>query len=252
MRHTVGALAACGLVLGMAATAFAQSGAPARGFIGVNGGYQPTSGDFNDNIERTRFDETERISITHGVDSGALIDFSAGYFVMERVSVGIGVHRMSSSSTAAVGGSVPHPIFFSRPRSFAVAADGLDRTELGVHLSVGYSLPVMDKLDVRIFAGPTAFRLTQDVVGEVTVSEAGAPFSSVNAAATGVERKRTAWGGHIGADISYLFVEGDAASMGAGLFLRYAGASTDVDLINRAVSTDVGGFQVGAGLRVRF
>jgi hypothetical protein len=40
--------------------------------------------------------------------------------------------------------------------------------------------------------------------------------------------------------------------LGGGVFLRYSGGSVDLDAEGVKVSLDVGGFQVGAGLRVRF
>jgi hypothetical protein len=57
----------------------------------------------------------------------------------------------------------------------------------------------------------------------------------------------------VGADVSYYFTE----RFGAGGFLRWAGGSTDIEVLDASnlrqeVKTDVGGFQAGFGARVRF
>jgi hypothetical protein len=53
------------------------------------------------------------------------------------------------------------------------------------------------------------------------------------------------WGIQIGVDGRYMFTE----HIGAGLFLRYSGASGDVvDGLN----LDLGGFQVAGGVRLKF
>ena len=57
--------------------------------------------------------------------------------------------------------------------------------------------------------------------------------------------KKTAIGLNIGVDGSYLFTR----NVGAGIFLRYAGAEADLP---SAPDLRVGGFQFGVGARVRF
>lgn len=253
MRKYTFTLVVCGLLCGGPSELAAQTaGTSGQGFLAVNGGFQPTSGDFNETLDRSRYGETERIAVTSSFESGPLFDVSAGYYVRDRVAVGIGLHRSSSSSSASVTASVPHPIFFSRHRSAATTVSVLDRSELGVHMFVGYTLLLADKFDVTLFGGPSSFRLSQDVVGAVSIGSETPPFTTITATASAATRKKTVWGAHVGADVSYRIYEGASATIGAGVFARYAGASADIDLMGRRASTDVGGFQIGGGIRVRF
>jgi len=50
-----------------------------------------------------------------------------------------------------------------------------------------------------------------------------------------------------GIDITYLVTE----QLGGGLFVRWAGGSVDIPATGGTQSIDVGGMQVGIGLRVR-
>ncbi len=70
-------------------------------------------------------------------------------------------------------GGAPHPLFFDRPRPFATTVEDLKRSEQALHLSVGYRLPVGEKLDVHFYAGPSQFRFSQEVVSDVVVTDTG-------------------------------------------------------------------------------
>jgi hypothetical protein len=67
-----------------------------------------------------------------------------------------------------------------------------------------------------------------------------------------VEREDSPVGFNIGADVAYNLYTRDRIKVGAGLFLRYAGASADVVVLDDVVDSDVGGLQVGFGVRTRF
>lgn len=239
MKHMTLTLLAAGLVIGLAGEAAAQ-GADSRAYLGVNFGGQGGS----DTIGTVNtFDlYGEQGTVTFGTETkgGPMFDLSGGFKVAGQFSVGLGYSRVSSESDGAIAGVAPHPIFFNRPRSFTGTASGLDRSEQMLHISLGYTLAMGDNLSLMIYGGPSMIRLSQEVVSNVSVSEVGAPFTSVNSTATVSKEQETAWGGHIGADASYFFTE----RIGAGAFVRYVGASADV--------SKVGGAQFGGGLRFRF
>jgi hypothetical protein len=111
---------------------------------------------------------------------------------------------------------------------------------------------VNDNVDVLIYGGPSFFRLTQEVVSDVRTAEVGPPFTSVVAEAQVAEDKDSSTGAHIGADVTYKFYESGRFKVGGGAFMRYAGASSDVRVLDSDEPTDVGGFQFGFGLRTRF
>jgi hypothetical protein len=181
-----------------------------------------------------------------------VLDFSAGVKIYEQVTLGLGFHRTSSSDPATASGSAPHPIFTDSPRAFSQTLTDLTRTEQAIHFSVGYLIELPENFDLHVTAGPSQFRFLQQVPGSVTVTETGSAFTTVQATVNTVDRKRNAWGAHIGADVSFPVYESGAAVFRVGAYGRYAAASSEFQVVSNTVETDLGGFQMGIGVRVRF
>jgi opacity protein-like surface antigen len=246
-------IAAAMLVVAGAAPASAQVGAPwiDRGYFNFNIGFESTSGTLTDSTTFQIYDEIGTRSIRQNVDSGSFIDFSVGSRVWRNVSVGIGFHRGSNTSEADGDVRVPHPLVFGQAREATIAAGDLNRTEQAFHVQVGYMLPVNDDLSVHVTAGPSFFRLKQDVLSDLSFTEQ-APFSTVNVSAATAERSDAAVGVNAGVDVTYKVWESEAYKVGAGVFLRYAGASARITVLENEVDSDVGGLQFGLGARIRF
>jgi hypothetical protein len=224
-----------------------------RGFFNFNVGFESTSGTLNDAVTFRLYDEDGTKSLETAVDSGAFVDFSVGGRVWRNVSVGLGYHREATTGQASVTASVPNPIFFNRNRNVALDVDDLHRSERAIHLQVGYMLVFDEKLSVHVFGGPSFFRLVQDVVSDVTFTEQPPAFTSVTATPAITERKKSATGANIGADVSYMFYDNGSVKLGGGGFLRYSGATAGVPLLGTAeIESDLGGLQIGFGARVRF
>ena len=242
------------LILVSAREAAAQAGQAwtDRGFVNFNVGFQSTSTDLNDTSTFRLYDEDASLAVAQTTDSGAFVDFGAGARVWRNVSVGFAFHQGSSTSDAAVSGQVPHPLFFNRNRSVALTATDLERTERAFHLQFGYMFVVNDQVQVNVFAGPSFFKVRQDVVSSIDVTEQGGDFSRVTATAAVAERSDSPVGANIGADVSYLFYRTDSVKVGAGVFFRYAAAKADIQVLQNTVESDLGGAQVGFGARVRF
>jgi hypothetical protein len=136
---------------------------------------------------------------------------------------------------------VPDPVVFDSPVEQTLSAGELDHSETAVHISAVWFWPYSDKIDVALFAGPSIVSVNHQTVTGVTVIENTATADGVTTA----EASETAVGIHIGADFSYMFTP----RYGAGVLLRYVGGSVDVPGVD---SLGVGGFQLGAGVRVRF
>ena len=224
-----------------------------RGYFNFNVGFESTSGTLNDAVTFRLYDEDGTKEVRSAIDSGAFIDFSIGGRVWRNVSAGIAYHREATTGQASATASVPHPIFFDRHRQVALTADDLKRTERAVHLQVGYMLVLNEQLSVHVFAGPSFFRLTQDVVGDLTFTEQPPAFTSVAAAASILERKKSSTGANIGADVSYMFLTEGDVKLGAGAFARYSGATAGVPVLGDAeIESDLGGLQIGFGVRIRY
>ena len=221
----------------------------------MNVGFGVESGDttFADSRPLTIYEENGTVSAGSTYTSGSLFDIGVGFRVWKNLSVGAAYHQEQNTADFAITGTAPHPIFFNQPRSFtATAAGDQFRTEKAVHLQFGYMIPITTKLDVRVFAGPSWFRLEQPVVSNVTVSEQGSPFTQVVVTSTVESRKKSPVGYNTGIDVSYLVWQNDSVRLGGGAFVRYARATADVLMLQNEQSTDIGGLQFGFGGRIRF
>lgn len=221
---------------------------PGRGVIAISAGAQAPSG-FTDDFAFLANAEAGRIEADYPSKVPVLVDGSVGYRFWNRVGVAAGASLSSGKGSVAVRASVPHPLLLDNDRLVEGAAPGLSRTEAAAHLQLFYEMAPRGKWRARFFGGPSYFKVSQDLVGSVTVDETY-PFdtatfrSAVTDTADG-----SAIGFNVGADITRMF----SRRAGGGLLVRYAGASVDLNAPDsRNVSTDAGGLQVGAGLRFMF
>jgi len=239
-----------GVVLG-AQGASAQTD-ESRFMLSLNGAFEPGDEEFTDDGPFTLYDETGRLTVSGRSSTGAILDMGVAARVAGRFTLGVSAHRGASSDEATVTGQAPHPLFFNRPRAFSVSVPETKRIEQALHFSAGVLVELGEKLDVHIYGGPTQFRFSQQVVGEVLVREANALNTAVDVTPTIVARKKNVWGGHLAADFSYPLFQIGNGSFRLGAFVRYAQASSEFQVVSNTVSTKVGAIQYGGGVRVRF
>ncbi len=238
--HIAGGL---GLVLLLTGTASAQQ-IPwtDRGFINVSGGFQPGSRDANATFTFPLYDETATVTSARKVDGGGFYDVTAGARLFGNIGVGVSVTARSTTADARIDASIPDTIFYDMPRNVSTTLPGLKHQETWVAILAVYALPLTDKIDMMLLVGPAAATVKQDHATGVTVSETPTGPQLTLSTTRG---SKTAWGAQGGLDVRYLFT----TRMGAGLFLRYARATAD---LGNDFTVKVGGFQIGAGLRVKF
>ena len=110
------------------------------------------------------------------------------------------------------------------------------------------------KVRVRVFAGPTYFRYSADMVSDINITQSASPYYPANdVEITGydsVTTEGTGWGFHVGGDVSYFF----SRVVGVGGFGRYSYGKVTVSEPMSEIDQEivVGGFQLGGGLRLRF
>jgi Outer membrane protein beta-barrel domain len=222
-----------------------------RGYLNLSAGFESVSGGLTDARTFRLYDENGSLSVNQSIDSGALFDFSVGARVWQNVSVGIGFHREATSGEGSLTASVPNPVVTDQNRTgVAASASDLNRSERAFHLQLGYMLPLSDRMSVHFMLGPSFFNVKQDVIGDATFTEGALP--NVTATPAIVERSESATGFHIGADATFLLLDSNDMNLGAGVFLRYAAATADVQVLDNRVGTDAGGLQIGFGGRLRF
>ena len=223
------------------------AGAQTGGYINLNGGRQATATTFNDNVVFREFREDADFDAAYAVGTGVVFDGGGGVRLANGLGFGVAVSRFNRLDPVTIDARIPHPFFFSRPRSLAGSEPDLTRLETAVHVEVRWSERMSDTVELTVFGGPTLFNVRQDLVTAIGYDHAY-PYNEASlATATATATAASAMGFHAGADIGFFFSE----VVGVGALIRYSGASVDLPG-EGTVPVDAGGFHVGGGLRLRF
>lgn len=239
-------IVACGLILSgvMVTDAAGQMLASTdRAFASVNFGGQTKARTYSISESSPLYDETATVESTVGIGSAGIWDISAGVRVWSNLALGVGYSRYRDTSDAVVTASVPDPLFFDAPHESSTQINGLVHQEGQLHFSAYWLVPVTEKFDIALSAGPTLFSVKQDLPTGITVAPGTADVASVTRSTV----DESSIGMHVAADFRYLVT----SNLGAGAFLRYTSGSVKSALVEGG-TLDVGGFQYGAGLRFRF
>ena len=245
------------LTLGMA---FAALAAPVqaqiqlptdRWFIDVNYGMQPGSRTFNEIATLVIYDETASVSTAHDIeDLTAKIDIGGGMRFGGSYGAGAAYVRFDGTDVPTTTARVPHPIQFNQPRTAIASPEGLQHLETAWHFYGLVDVSPNERLGLTLFGGPSLVTVTQDSVSGIVLGPEEPPFLRATIAAPIiVERKDTAFGFNLGADVAYFFLP----ALGAGITVRYVKASVELGPEGTALqSFDAGGWQFGFGARLRF
>lgn len=231
------------LLMGATESAAQMLQATDRAFAGLSFGAQTKARTFTTSGAFPLYDETATFESTVGIGSESVIDLTAGVRVWSNLAVGGGWTSYSDSSSSTLSASVPDPLFFDNAVERSSTVEGLKHTETQIRLSVFWIQPVTDKFDITVFGGPTFFTVKQDVLTGFTVETNTTNMASVTRDT--IDESTT--GLHGGVDFRYLIIE----NAGVGAFVRYSTGKFDTTLVDSG-SMEVGGFQYGVGLRVRF
>jgi hypothetical protein len=206
-----------------------------KGFVSVNGGVQAASHNLSATQRFPLFDEDVNATSNAKIKSSGLFDISAGYRVWHNVAASIGYTFASSTSDLHVDGSVPDPVFFDRPHPFNATLNGAKHRESVINLAAVYMMPITDKVDLGISLGPSIFVVKQDVAANLSGANQTPSLSRAN---------KTTGGFNLGVDVTYLL----GRRWGVGGLARYPWGRVKIGDDHLTV----GGFQVGAGGRLRF
>jgi hypothetical protein len=130
----------------------------------------------------------------------------------------------------------------------------LDRTDHAFDVSVTVSPWRADRVEVRAFAGPTFFRVSQERVSEVTFQQVPAPPAVPSLVGiTGVDTRSvsgTGLGWNAGGDVAFFFTPN--VGLGAGLRVRGGSVEMEDPLSDDNTDLEVGRTSVSIGARFRF
>jgi hypothetical protein len=230
-------------------------------WIDVNiGGSQSAQGAQAFTFATTLNRQPAAFASAYGPPSGGTdFDFGGGYMFTPTFGVGLSITSTGDQNAAGLIATIPHPTISNA----ATTTSGVTRTELeraeggfNIQLAVVPRLPKVmgDRTRVRLFGGPTYFRLSRQMVDAVRYTQQFGVFTSVNlvsivgADASVVEG--TGWGFHAGADFDYFF----SRYAGVGGTLRFSRGTVDMaePLSETTAEMTTGGVQFGGGLRLRF
>jgi len=237
------------------AEASAQSSwAPLGGrlIFSVNGGAQIGNQDFDRTTTFTLYDEPATVDFNQKIESGGLLDIGGAFRLKPIGGFGVGLTytSLSSREAASITGSLPNPLVFDRPRSFSVTTDGLEHKEQAVHIQALWFVPFVEKVDFMFSAGPSFFTVTQGFARGITFSENPPSFDTVTIDAVDIATlEESAVGFNLGAEATYSFTP----MLGVGAMMRYTWGTANFNLAEgQDAEVRAGGFQIGAGLRLRF
>jgi len=163
----------------------------------------------------------------------------------------VGYSRVSRDVSGAVDVSRPHPLYLDRPRAASAGISGYGYSEGALHLDLAFGRGA-GHLDWSVFAGLTLFQVEADVLDEPAYTDVY-PYDELSIQSTpGRTLKESPTGFNVGGRIDYRF--GRSGRIGLGAQVLYGTAS--VELVagpdTTSASFDVGGLQVGAGVRIYF
>ena len=249
-RVVVAMLAAVG---GFAAPADAQMALSGRVQILANGAYQVSSEELRQTFSQRAYGEDATFEAVHDIKGGTMLDLGGSVLVWRELSIGAIYTELDQAGTVTLTGSVPHPILFNADRAITPQTLSQTHRERTTHIFASWRVPIpqLDGLDISVYGGPSYFNLTQGLIHDIAVAEAGGPpFSSVNVTEVQVaEQVVNGWGGHVGAEVTYMF----SSVFGLGGFVRFSNGSIDVPSSDtETLTVTVGGVQTGGGIRLRF
>ena len=231
----------------VAATAGAQpAGWTDRGYLNVGADVRFAGGSLVDVEHPIVFAEAAVVNTTYQTKPAPGFDVGGGVRVWRNVGIGVGVSYVTKAANGSIDAQVPHPLAFAKPRAVS-GVSALARNETVVNVQVLWMVPMPPdrRWQVAIAGGPSWVSVNQDVVEDVTVTQAY-PYDT--AAYTGVVTQRSSQSGigfNAGIDGAYLF----ARHVGVGASVVFTRAHVP---IGASGESNAGGLHVAAGLRLRF
>jgi hypothetical protein len=240
----------------LSSPAFAQT--YEKGWIDINyGAAHSSQTDFTSAFAVRLFDETGALAAAYPKPNrGADFDFGGGFMFSPVIGVGFSVSGTAHQDPAGLAVTVPHPFFFNESMTASGATeDVLKRTEGAYHFQLAAVPLRTDRLVIRLFGGPSYFRVMQDLVSDINYLQVATIFSRVNnVTVTGWDGNSkvegTGWGFNAGADIGVFFTR----VVGVGAVVRFTRGSVDLadPLSETSITMKAGGIQTGGGIRLKF
>ena len=219
-----------------------------RGFIAVGAGVQAPASGWSDTVTYQVNVETATTEVDYKTKVAPMFDVGAGWRFSKAIGLAAGFSRSSVKSTAQTESDIPHPFFDQQPRHVSGEVGDIERVETAAHVQL-FWVREHRKWRTRVLGGVTFFTVDQDLVTRVQVDETY-PYDTAEFRSADVEQASgSGTGFNIGVDVSWMMTR----QFGFGGAARYTRGSLDLNAPGgRSVSTDAGGAQGTAGIRIAF
>ena len=217
----------------------------------VNGVAQSGRRNLTDMFGFRAYGEQAVLQSTHTLGGAGALAAGGSLRLWRGLLLGASYAQLRTSDATLLTGTVPHPIRHGAFRELPPQDLSFPHRQHVTHVFFAWRVPIVDRVDLSLFLGPSLYNVTQGVVTNVTVREAGGPpFASVQVDTVQAgEHRRNAVGGHAGFDLTFM----PTRHLGVGLTARYAIADIDLPAAGTGrLRLRVGGPEVGAGIRLRF
>jgi hypothetical protein len=242
------------IVVLAAASASAQQAAPPGGGrerrirVLVNGLYNPTDIGFSDTSTFSSFLEEGRSTRSYEGGKGVVFEIGAIVGIQKGLGVMGSLELYQSDFDGQFEESLPHPLYFDRPRTVSGDITGLEYKEKAVHVDAVYTRN-FPKFTVDVFGGPTFFMTNTHVLDNVTTTSEY-PFDEMTVRSTA---SRTVDDNPIGFNAGGSLTWRLTDVIGVAFQARYSHATIGVTGEGgEEIALDAGGFRVGGGIRLSF
>jgi hypothetical protein len=217
--------------------------------VSASAGLQPDVAGLSETIDVVDYLEPTSITTDQAGARVPFVDAGLAIGVIGNLGVSVAVSNLSTRDDIPVAAGIPHPFHFDRPRPITGLAFGVRRAEVGVHTDLVYLAAVSDRIEIMFQGGATFFQVKQDLVSDVTFSEAY-PFDTARfSRASTVQVTASKVGYNTGVDISWRM----SRRWGIGGLVRYSRARVPFELDGvTAATVDIGGLQAAGGVRFAF
>lgn len=251
-RYVVPAFRRAVMLAAALLAAAAPAGAQDRFRVSVNAGQQTTSTALSGAQTFQQYFEQGSFTFDRTVPKAPFYDAGVAVRVWRALHAGAAVSIFADTGPGVLTARVPHPLYFNQPRTVTGDIPGVERREVGQHMSAGWAIPAAGGLDFIMFGGPSIFTTEQMFVTTLMLAldKEAYPFDTLAFPGVVTEKKRDhVIGYNAGVDMTWRFAE----KVGAGLLVRYSKGTKDFTPTGGApVEIEVGGLHAGGGLRLIF
>ena len=213
--------------------------------VGIDAGLQTATSDFAATAVFTEFVEEGQVTTSHTVGSGLVFGGGVTVRAWQQLAVGAAVSFFSKAGTGQLEAELPHPFLFNQHRLVSGDASDLKRREIATHILIGWIVPA-DRMEVTVSAGPSIYQVQQDLVSGITYTHAFPYDVAVFTGAITRRLEKVVVGFHVSGDVTWKLTN----DVGLAVSGRYSRATVNDD--ETGASIDVGGLQLGGGVRFFF